>query len=289
MLTNFPTETFAVNSVTMVHYGRCILEALGLKQEKDFVMKLAQLTPEELKILHQNHSFKIGSAMTGVFLNGALMCVFPSNIVGTTLNLRQLVVAIRSRRKIEEAAQANHSRDLRKGSDRASKKRHLVAGAAQKTALTVLFLGQDDFVAAASDAGMDLVSPTTQGEALLKGGSDMFFTSSGVEALHDLANHSSPANNVIGALGFEHNPTYGELFQGGSMSFAAVAGVGIGVAAEANVAILAADAAGEEAYKQTLRGGFQRDPVPAAPANASRGAWRHSGRREAARQRRALS
>ena len=274
----------------MVHYGRCFLEPLGLKQEKGFDEKLAQSTPEELEELHQNHSFKIGSAMTGVFSNGVLMCASPSNIVGTTLNLCQLFVAFRSRRKIEKAAKENHSRDLRKGSDRASKNRHLLAGAALKVASTVLFLGQDDFVAVALELfGVDLASPTTEGEALLKGWSEKFFTSSGVAGIHDLAEHSSPVNNVIGALGFEDNPTYGELFQEGSMSFAAVAGIGIGVAAEANVAILAADAAGEEAHKQTLRGGFQRGPVPAAPTNASRGAWPHSGRREAARPRRALS
>ena len=276
MLTNFPTETFAVNSVTMVHYGRSILEALGLKEEKDFDVKLEQLNSEELRILHQTHSFKIGSAITGVFSNGVLMCALPSNIVGMTLNYRQLVVAIRKRRKIEEEAKEKHSRDLRKGPDRASKKRHVAAGAALKIALTILFLSQDDLVSAASDlAGMDLVSPTTVGEALLKEGSDMFFNSSGVAGIHDIADHLSSANFVTEALGFEHTPRYGELFQGRRMASAAAAGTCIGLAGEASLATLAADAAGEKAHKQTLRGEFQRVPVHPASASTSRGAWPH--------------
>jgi hypothetical protein len=274
-----------------VHYGRRIWEALGLKQEKDFDERLAKLTPEELTKLHQVHSFRIGGAMTGVVINGILMFVFPSNVVGTTLNLRQLVVAHRSRREIEEAARAYHGRDLREGSDRASKKRHLLAGAAQKSVMTFVFLGQDDFVAAASELfGMDLASPATAPEVVTKEMSDMFYTSSGFEGFHEVADHFSPANHVNEALGFEHNPTWDQLCQGGSMSFVAVAGIGIGVAAEANVASLAVDAAGEELHKQTLRGGNQRGvSATAAAANASHGAWAHSGRREAARPQRPWS
>ena len=276
-----------------MHYGRRIWEALGLKQEKDFDVRLAKLTPEELTKLHQIHSFRIGGAMTGVFINGILMCVFPSNVVGATLNVRQLVVAIRSRRKIEAAARAYHGRDLREGSDRASKKRHLLAGGTLKLGMTVLFLGQDDFLAAASElAGMDLASPATAPEAVTKEMSDMFFTSSGVEGFHDLADHLTPANHVNGALGYEQNPTWDQLGQGGSMPFVAAAGIGIGVAAEANVAYLAVDAAGEELYKQTLRGRNQRGvsvTAAAANLNAGHGAWAHSGRWEAARPQRAWS
>jgi hypothetical protein len=274
-----------------VHYGRRIWEALGLKQEKDFDERLAKLTPEELTKLHQVHSFRIGGAMTGVFINGILMCVFPSNAVGTTLNLRQLVVAIRSRRKIEEAAREYHGRDLRKGSDRASKKRHLLAGGTLKLGTSVLFLGQDDFVAAASElAGMDLASPATATEVVTKEMSDMVFTSSGVEGFHEVTDHLNPANEVTEFFGFEHNPTWDQMFQGGSTEFVAVAGIGIGVAAEANVASLAVDAAGEELHKQTLRGGNQRGvSATAAAANASHGAWAHSGRREAARPQRPWS
>lgn len=268
----------------MVHYGRRVLEALGLKEKRGLDVRLAQLTPEELKELHQAHSFKIGSAMTGVFVNGFLMCVFPSNVVSTTVNFRQLLVAIRARRKIEDATKELHHRDLQKGSDRASKYRHLVAGAALKSALTVLFLGQDDFVAAALElAGMDLASPATAAEDLLKEMSDKFFASSGVEGLHNVADNLCPVNDVMGAFGFDQNPTWEQLFQEGSTSFVAEAGIGIGVAAEVNLATLAADAGVEAAHEQTLRGGNQRVPVPAAPANESHGVWDHSGRRKTAR------
>ena len=266
-----------------MHYCRRLWEALGLKQEKDFDERLAQLTPEALKKLHQVHSFRIGGAMSGVFINGILMCVLPSNVVGTTLNVWQLVVAIQSRRKIEQAAKANHSRDLRRGSDRASKKRHLLAGAAQRSAINVLLLGQADFVAAASE----LVGMDNAAEVVTM--SDKFFTNSSVEGVHDLADHLSPVDNVVGALGFEQNPTWDQLFQEGSMSFVAVAGISIGVAAEASLVPLAADAAGERFYEQTLREGNQCDFMTAAPANARHDAWAHSGRWEAAPPQRAWS
>ena len=228
-------------------------ETLGWNEKTDFDEKLAELTPEVLRKRHQEQSFKIGSAMTGVFINGFLMCIFPSNVVSTTLSVRDLVLAVRSRRKVEEAARAYHGRDLQEGSDRASKKRHLLAGAALRSAMTVLFLGHDDFLAAASNlAGMDLTSPATAAEALIKEVSDLFFTSSGITGLHNLADHLCPANKLIDALGFKQNPMWDQLFQEGGMSFVAVAGVGIGIAGEANAATLAADAAVEKAYQLIL-------------------------------------
>ena len=264
--------------------------ALGLKEAKDFHVRLAQLTPEELTKLHQVHSFKIGGAMTGSLANGMLMCVAPSNVIGTTLNIRQLIVALRSRRKIEEAAKAYHGRNLREGSNRASKKRHVFAGAALKGAMTVLFLGHDDFVAVASELfGMDLASPSTAAEVVIKKISEMFSTNSVVDGVRDLAGHFCPVDDVIGALGFEQNPTWCQLYQEGGMSFVAEAGIGIGVAAEASLVPLAADAAGERLYEQTLREGNQCDFMTAAPANARHDAWAHSGRWEAAPPQRAWS
>jgi hypothetical protein len=226
---------------------------LGLKQEKDFDVKLAELTPEALSKLHQTHSFTIGGAMMGVFINGFLTCVFPSSAVGATLNLRQLVVAYRSRRKIEEASEENYGRDLRNGPDRAPKKRHLFAGGSFKLALSIMFLGQNDFVEAAKVlAHMDLASPATVSEVVTGGLSDMFFHSSGVEDLHNLADHLGPANKVTEFFGFEHNPTWDQMFQGGSTEFVAVAATGIGAAAEVNLASLGIEAAGEGLHKNTL-------------------------------------
>ena len=258
--------------------------ALGLKQERDFDMKLAKLTPEALTKLHQTHSFKIGGATMGVFINGFLTCVFPANAVGTTLSLRQLAVAIRGRRKIEEAAKENHGRDLRKGPDRTSKNRHLFAGGSFKLAMSVLFLGQDDFVEAAKDlGGMDLASPETVSEVVTRELSDRFFHSSGVEVLHDLSDHLGPANKVTQFFGFEHNPTWDQMFQGGSTEFVAVAATGIGAAGEVNLASLGMEAAGEGFHQQSLRGGQQGGvPVTAAAASASHGAWAYSGGYEAA-------
>jgi hypothetical protein len=237
----------------MVHYGRMFWETLGGNEKTALDVWLAKQDPAALKKLHQAHSFKIGSAMTGVFINGFLMCIFPSNVVSTTLNVRDLVAAIRSRRKIEEAAKAYHGRDLQEGCDRASKKRHLLAGAALRSAMTVLFLGHDDFLAAASNlAGLDLALPASAAEALIKEVSELFYTSSGIRGLHHLSDHLCPANKLIDALGFKQNPTWDQLFLEGGMSFVAVAGVGIGLAGEANVATRAADAAVENAYQLTL-------------------------------------
>ena len=237
----------------MVLYARPFGETLGRNEKTELDAWLAKLTPEELKKKHQAQSFQIGSAMTGVFINGFLMCVFPSNVVSTTLNVRELVVAIRKRRKIEEAAKAYYGRDLREGSDRASKNRHLLAGVALRSAMTVLFLGHDDFVAAASYlAGMDLASPATAAEALTKEVSDLFFTSCGIKGLNHLADHLCPAFKLIEALGFKQNPTWDQLFQEGGMPFVAVAGIGIGLAAEANLATFAADSALENACQRIL-------------------------------------
>lgn len=237
----------------MVLYGRLFWETLGRNEKSEWDGWLAEQSPEALKKMHQAHSFKIGSALTGVFINGFLMCVFPSNVVSTTLNVRELLGAFRTRRKIEEAAKAYHGRDLQEGIDRASKKRHLLAGAALRSAMTVLFLGQDDFVASALDlARMDFASPATAAEALIKEVSDTFFTCIGIKGLHNLADHLCPAKKLIDALGFKQNPTWDQLFQEGGMSFVAVAGLSIGLAAEANLATLAADAAVEKAYLLTL-------------------------------------
>ena len=265
--------------------------ALGLKQEKDFDVRLAKLTPEALTKLHQTHSLRIGGAMMGFFINGFLTLVFPSNAVGTTLNLRQLAVAIRSRREIEEAAKENHARDLRKGPNRATKKRHVLAGVVLKSVTTVLFLGQDDFAEAASVLlGMDLASPETVPEVVTGGLSDMFFNSSGVEGLNDLADHLGPADNVTDFLGFKDNPTWDQMFQGGSTEFVAVAATGIGAAGEVNLASLGMEAAGEELHQQTLRGGKQGGvPVTAAAASTSHGAWAYSGGYEAAHPQRTWS
>jgi len=252
------------------HYGRRALVALGVKLPKGYDEMLAQLTPEELTILHKEQSFKIGGATTGVVYNAIFTCVSPPNAVGTVVNSLQLRVAIRGRRMIEEAAKAHHDRDLREGSDRASMKRHIAAGAITKVLWTFTFQSQDDFHAAMSTGlDMDLASPETPLETVIGVASNNFYNTPFVEDLHDLSDHLSAGNCAVKLLGFEQNPTWSQLCQGGSMTSAAGAVIGIGVANEANLATLAADAAGERLHRQYLQGGNRRAPETAPPQYAS--------------------
>jgi hypothetical protein len=253
-----------------VHYGRRIwkplvnrpLEFLGLKEKEGLEVELRKLSKEELKRLHQSQSFKIGSAFTGVFINGTLTCVFPSNAVGTAVNLCQLCVAIRTRRKIENAAREDHGAEFRKGEGRSSRIRHYVAGGLTKSAFAVLFLGQDDFFALAENlADIDLFCPQTDVELAVHDAADELFGNSfvsGVQAVGGL-----PASEVMEALGMDSNPTWDEVQQLDSVTEGLQAGLGIGVASEANVAILVGEAVVVEADKEAI-GRMERHSSAAA-------------------------
>lgn len=240
------------------------MEALGLMEEENLEDRLMERSHEDLERLHRSSTFKIGSAMTGVMINATMMLIFPSNVVSTAISIRQLGVAIRTRRKAEAAAKKRPGLDLR-----VSKTRHYVVGAASKASVWMVSLSQDDVVEVAGQLGWNLVAPQTGGEFLFQQRADRFFHSPAMESVQRVTEALGPGDEILSRLGFENNPTWETLVtRGASLCAVALASMAIGLGMEANLAILAADAGAERAHERasrsTVRYGSAR---PAAAAN----------------------
>ncbi|KAG0556708.1 hypothetical protein KC19_11G073600 [Ceratodon purpureus] len=203
--------------------------------------------------MHQSASFKKGSAVAGVAINGGLSCIFPSNLVGTALNIRQGVVAHRERKTIEKAALKVHGVDFRKGDDRVGRKKQEAAGALFKGVLSGVTFGQDDLVIAgvAISAGGDLFCPATDVASLIKEATGSYYDNSLIHNLQEAASY--PASQAQETFGIDHNPTWDDLIQAADPTLAAPAVAAIGVAVEANVVMFAADLVGQEAHKRISR------------------------------------
>lgn len=241
------------------------MEALGLTEEEDLENKLMKLSQENLESLYRSSNFKIGSAMTGVMINATMMLIFPSNVVGTAISIRQLGVAIRTRRKAEAAAKQRHGLDLRDGPDGVGK-RHYVVGAAFKASVWMVCLSQDDVVEVAGQLGWNLVAPRTGGEYLFQQRADHFFHSTAMESVQRVTEALGPGDEILSRLGFKNNPTWEILVtRGASMCAVALASMAIGLGMEANLAILAADAGAEQAHERASRSNVRNGkarPVP---------------------------
>jgi hypothetical protein len=98
-----------------IHLTHYIDRACGLQNESEYELHLRTLTEDEIRTLYRSESKKLGSAYVGVFIKGLLALVLPHRALGATLDLRKVYRCQRTRKRIQQVAQANLSTGGRSG------------------------------------------------------------------------------------------------------------------------------------------------------------------------------
>lgn len=98
-----------------IHLTHYIDRACGLQDESEYELHLRTLTEDEKRTLYWSESKQLGSAYVGVFIKGLLTFVLPHKALGVALDLRKVYRCQRTRKRIQQVAQANLSKGGRSG------------------------------------------------------------------------------------------------------------------------------------------------------------------------------
>jgi hypothetical protein len=96
-----------------IHLTYYVDRACGLQGESEYELYLRTLTEDEITKLYRSESKKLGSAYVGVFIKGLLTVALPHKALGAGLDLRNAYRCRRTRKRIQQVAQANLSKKRR--------------------------------------------------------------------------------------------------------------------------------------------------------------------------------